>query len=1385
MTNRRSSWWNHGAYPKGMSFAEMLDWHLSYWGTKPDCSLEYRNPCESTEYLATVFHEGTPDRKPGNSERKLLQWRKGEHPPSDETVVRNILRYLFGDDERLKDWKRDLQEALEKAQNKADAAEKSSEESGLLKSALRVLDSLPQNRTDHLGADAQHGVKVIADELAKHFYGRTTDLAVISDFVDARMAGGKAALLIVTAPAGFGKSALAVNWCNSMDSHPSRCVAMHLCSISSGRATTSLDNIYANLHRQIAAVYGVPPQTLKDKDAVAGLLATTPPGNKQLVLWLDGLDEADELVPCFLPQKLGELVCFIVSARAEDKVTPAYIDEWQYGLRAEPHSPHRHVLNKLSKGGVQDLLNGLCRTEGLTPSDRLAERIYTASEQGYPLFARLMADDALEAMRKREEVDLGDAPESLAGYTRKQLNRLRTLPVWPEYQPLFAFLTIAREAVRTDELPALTEKRLLPEALPDQVARWFNLVADDGHDRPPMLSFAHPKLAELFGRALGYQRPEAARSVCKRMVKTDPEEWPLYAWRHIPRHLLENGMIAEAVRYLIDVEFIAARFATLGAEDCLTAMKSDWMAWYGMSQRGQQKQTDSQLVPMRHLRFWNNYSDKLFRAAVEGFDWSWLQMMHDVGLIETQTDIRLVSPNPQILPDSLATLRGHEDSVSGALLLPNGAGFLSWSSDRTLRLWDSAGEERAVLRGHEDSVSGALLLPNGAGFLSWSSDRTLRLWDSAGEERAVLRGHEDSVSSALLLPNGAGFLSWSSDRTLRLWEASGEEGAVLCGHNSGVNGALVLPDGNGFLSWSSDRTLRLWGSTGEERRILSGHENDITGALLLPDGDGFLSWGQDGTLRLWEVSGEERAVLYGHKDLVKGVVILPDGDGFLSWGQDGMLRLWEVSGEERAVLRGHQFVIKGALLLPGGDGFISLSLDGTLRMWNSAGEERVTLRGHQGGVTGALVLPRGDGFLSWGHDKTLRVWAASGGERAVLRGHEEYVTGALVLPDSDVILSWSSDYTLRLWDTSGTERSTLLQIKGVIILPDGDGFLSWDSYNTLRLRTAYGEERAVLCGHKQGVIGALAMPGGDGFLSWSHDNTLRLWGPRGEQRAILSGHKGSVYGAYILPDGNGILSRSEDGTLRVWNPSGQQRSALRGHEGAVRGALILSDGNGFLSWGDDCTLRLWSEAGEERAIFRGHQGRVNGALVLPRGEGFLSWSVDETLRLWASSGQQRAVLRGHEGSVGGALNLPGGNGFLSWGADGTLRLWGWAGKKRAVLRGHETSVSRAILSAIDAGYLSWSGDGTLRLWGSTGEERAVLRGHQGWIKGALILQDGAGILSWGEDGTLRLWDLSGQLRNLWYSPSGKIIDVRPYSKPEHYLVASGSHVGIVNLPLYQ
>jgi WD40 repeat protein len=74
----------------------------------------------------------------------------------------------------------------------------------------------------------------------------------------------------------------------------------------------------------------------------------------------------------------------------------------------------------------------------------------------------------------------------------------------------------------------------------------------------------------------------------------------------------------------------------------------------------------------------------------------------------------------------------HDGAVIGALLIDGGRRILSWSWDKTLRLWDAAtGAQIGPAMRHDEVVMGALLLDDGRRILSWSYDKTLRLWDAA------------------------------------------------------------------------------------------------------------------------------------------------------------------------------------------------------------------------------------------------------------------------------------------------------------------------------------------------------------------------------------------------------------------------------------------------------------------------------------------------------------------------------------------------------------------------------------------------------------------------------------------------------------------------------
>jgi len=693
--------------------------------------------------------------------------------------------------------------------------------------------------------------------------------------------------------------------------------------------------------------------------------------------------------------------------------------------------------------------------------------------------------------------------------------------------------------------------------------------------------------------------------------------------------------------------------------------------------------------------------------------------------------------------DELAILR-HEDQVTGAAFSTDETRVLTWSQDRTARLWDAkSGDELATLR-HEGRVSGAVFSTDETRVLTWSQDATARLWDAkSGDELATLR-HEDLVEGAVFSTDETRVLTWSEDKTARLWDAkSGDELATLR-HEGRVSGAVFSTDETRVLTWSADRTARQWDAKSGDELATLRHESWVSGAVFSTDETRVLTWSLDGTVRLWDAkTGDELATLR-HEGPVVGAVFSTDETRVLTWSEDMTAWLWDAkSGDELATLR-HEGPVSGAVFSMDETRVLTWSLDGTVRLWDAkSGDELATLH-HEGWVSGAAFSTDETHVLTWSADKTARLWdARSGDELATLR-HEGPVVGAVFSTDETRVLTWSADKTARLWDAkSGDELATLRhesRVLGAVFSMDETRVLTWSADKTARLWDAKSGDELATLRHEGPVVGAVFSTDETRVLTWSLDATARLWDAKsGDELATLH-HEGRVTGAAFSTDETHVLTWSADKTARLWDAkSGDELATLR-HEDWVSGAVFSMDETRVLTWSLDGTVRLWdAKSGDELATLR-HEGRVSGAVFSTDETRVLTWSADKTARLWdAKSGDELATLR-HESWVSGAVFSTDETHVLTWSLDGTVRLWdAKTGDELATLR-HEDWVSGAVFSMDETRVLTWSADKTARLWDAkSGDELATLR-HEDLVEGAVFSTDETRVLTWSADKTARLWD---------------------------------------------
>src|SRR5271166_208659 len=235
-----------------------------------------------------------------------------------------------------------------------------------------------------------------------------------------------------------------------------------------------------------------------------------------------------------------------------------------------------------------------------------------------------------------------------------------------------------------------------------------------------------------------------------------------------------------------------------------------------------------------------------------------------------------------------AQLRGRESRSTGGLELalaawPRHAGIFERPLGDAVRFLSLSFSEHppvAVLNHgdavHGDSVGGAVFSPDGKRILSWSSDKTLRLWEAAtGAAIDAPMRHEDFVKGARYSPDGKRILSWSEDKTVRQWDAT--TGAAIgepLRHGARVIGAAYSADGKRIVSRSDDKTPRLWDpTTGAAIGAPMRHEAAVWGAVYSPDGKRIMSWSEDKTLRQWDaLMGSAIGERLRHDKVVRGAI---------------------------------------------------------------------------------------------------------------------------------------------------------------------------------------------------------------------------------------------------------------------------------------------------------------------------------------------------------------------------------------------------------------------------------------------------------------------------------------------------------------------------------
>ncbi len=390
------------------------------------------------------------------------------------------------------------------------------------------------------------------------FGGRDPELQELSQWLDN---ADVAPRILLTAPAGRGKTALLVNWLQTIPTE----VKIVFAPISNRFQTNRAEWVYEALARQLEQIAEQSPaETSRDAstyylDRCLQLLDIIALRNTKVVVIIDGLDEtAGWEFDSALFANFGGAIRFVVSARmlAGDNGP----DDWLRRLELSPQRAIVMSVAPLTRSGFQEALESMGHPiSSLTDREEILDSLVSLTS-GDPLLVRLYSDwlwankDHVEAISTDElgQIDIGYEGFFGHWFSKQAGSWKREGSVESnQLNAILAVLSVTLGPMRHQELSIVCRQMLGSDQLyftSETLSPIKRFLLGDGVEIG--YSFQHPKFQEYF-RCSHFKDPsitsraEAAilcwsRSIVLKLNEKSATnaEAPSYVLDHYCQHLL-------------------------------------------------------------------------------------------------------------------------------------------------------------------------------------------------------------------------------------------------------------------------------------------------------------------------------------------------------------------------------------------------------------------------------------------------------------------------------------------------------------------------------------------------------------------------------------------------------------------------------------------------------------------------------------------------------------------------------------------------------------------------------------------------------------------------------------------------------------------------------
>lgn len=579
--------------------------------------------------------------------------------------------------------------------------------------------------------------------------------------------------------------------------------------------------------------------------------------------------------------------------------------------------------------------------------------------------------------------------------------------------------------------------------------------------------------------------------------------------------------------------------------------------------------------------------------------------------------------------NQLATLTGHERTVTCANFSPDGQWLATGSSDQTVRIWDATKLKPIRTLSAATGAVWSVAFSADTTRLITSGRGGTRLWDTAtwhmvtnlpGQITAVAPTGSvmavcDSSRNAWRAPGAISLWDWRTGEKLRAFAKAGHQMAfswdgrklAVAAEPTGIDvwdtassallhslstsnsvwGLAFSPDGKRLVSVSGPRDPLVWDLTEPQPpRTLKGHFLTVWSANYSPDGAVIVTTGADQTVRLWDAETLQlKTILRGHDNEVWSSCFSPDGKKLATGGKDRKVMIWP--GELRSPSESlpNRIAIR-PLFSPDGIRIGTVGFPGAPSgLWNVRDRRLIAE------IPGRSIVgftPDGQQIVHWNADASgLERYSPTGGSTSVVM-LEEFRTRSGEIqrygfsPEWKVLFVVDSAGLVRFWNAESGKLTGSFQgprppLRSVALGPDGRYFAEGaEQENIVRLYDrSTGRERR-LTGHSDAVSGLAFSPDRATLASGSLDGSIRFWNvATGEDLGSLPGHMQEASDVAFSPDGRTLASVNLRHSIKLWHiPTRRELLTFEfSHAGDI--VQFSPDGRTLTVTTDENTVRLF------------------------------------------------------------------------------------------------------------------------------------------------------------------------------------------------------------------